>query len=53
MDGWNTSFLLGWPIFRAMLVLGRVNFPNQNLGLRICKFDPVLKSEDEDYGHDV
>ena len=37
----------------AMLVSGRVNFPKQNLGLRICKFDSVLKSEDEDYGHDV
>ena len=25
MDGWNTSFLLGWPIFRGeMLVSGRV-----------------------------
>ena len=25
MDGWNTSFLLGWPIFRGeLLVLGRV-----------------------------
>ena len=23
-DGWNTSFLLGWPVFRAMLVSGRV-----------------------------
>ena len=27
MDGWNTSFLLGWPIFRGeLLVLGRVFF---------------------------
>ena len=26
MDGWNTSFLLGWPIFRGeLLVSGRVN----------------------------
>ena len=25
MDGWNTSFLLGWPIFRGeLLVSGRV-----------------------------
>ena len=24
MDGWNTCFLLGWLIFRAMLVLGSV-----------------------------
>ena len=26
MDGWNSSFLLGWPIFRGklLLVLGRV-----------------------------
>ena len=24
MDGWNTSFLLGWPIFTAMLVSGSV-----------------------------
>ena len=27
MDGWNTSFFLGWPIFRGeMLVLGSVYF---------------------------
>ena len=27
MDGWNTSFLLRWPIFRCeLLVSGRVNF---------------------------
>ena len=27
MDGWNTSFLLGWPIFRGeLLVLGRVKY---------------------------
>ena len=26
MDGWNTRFLLGWPIFRAMLVSGRLPF---------------------------
>ena len=26
MDGWNTTFLLGWPIFRCeLLVSGRVN----------------------------
>ena len=26
MDGWNTSFLLGWPIFRCeLLVLGSVS----------------------------
>ena len=24
MDGWNTSFLLGWPISGAMLVSERV-----------------------------
>ena len=24
MDGCNTSFLLGWPIFRGHVVLGRV-----------------------------
>ena len=24
MDGWKTSFLLGWPISGAMLVPGRV-----------------------------
>ena len=25
MDGWNTSFVLGWPIFRGeLLVLGSV-----------------------------
>ena len=25
MDGWNTSFLLGWPIFRGeLLVSGRL-----------------------------
>jgi len=27
MDGWDTSFLLGWPIFRGkLLVYGRVGF---------------------------
>ena len=26
MDGWNTSFVLGWPIFTGeLLVSGRVN----------------------------
>ena len=26
MDDWNTTFLLGWPVFRCeLLVLGRVN----------------------------
>ena len=24
MDGWNTSFLLGWTIFRGLLVSGSV-----------------------------
>ena len=28
MDGWNTSFFLGWPIFRGeLLVSGRVRIP--------------------------
>ena len=26
MDGWNTSFLLGWPISGAVLVSGRVQY---------------------------
>ena len=25
MDGWNTSFLLGWPIFRGYVSSGRVS----------------------------
>ena len=31
MDGWNTSFLLGWPIFRGYLKKNRVcfNHPKQ------------------------
>ena len=34
MDGWNTSFLLGWPIFRGeLLVSGSVN--HQGFGFEI------------------
>ena len=29
MDGWNTNFLVGWPIFRGeLLVLGSVSQPH-------------------------
>ena len=33
MDGWNTTFLLGWPIFRGeLLVSERVNTHNNKKG---------------------
>ena len=38
MDGWKTSFLLGWPIFRGeLLVSGRVGDDKQALGFEIPK----------------
>ena len=36
LDGWNTRFLLGWPIFRdELLVWGRVNDKNNFLKMPI------------------
>ncbi len=38
MDGWNTSFLLGRPMFRGeLLVLGRVHLPAYSIELLIDK----------------
>ena len=37
MIGWNTSFLLGWPIFRAMLVSGSVFQPAMSVYQRVVK----------------
>ena len=31
MDGWNTSFLLGWPFFRCYVSFRQGNFWNKNL----------------------
>ena len=42
MDGWNASFLLGWPIFRGYVSFGEGNiiehndhFPHKNRGRRL------------------
>ena len=45
MDGWNTSFLLGWPIFRGkLLVLGRVySFGGLDTSPLVFWFDNGLK----------
>ena len=40
MDGWNTSFLLGKPIFRGYFSFGEeyLRIPNKSLGFLVSKF---------------
>ena len=39
MDGWNTSFLLGWPLFRGeLLVSGSVYPCDGGCELKIMEF---------------
>ena len=40
MDGWNTSFLLGWPILRCeLLVSGRVQLPTIDFQRTFLRFE--------------
>ena len=54
MDGWNTTFLLGWPIFRGeLLVSGRVWFTFcPGAGFKDVLFSPLFE-EDFQFDEDV
>ena len=48
MDDWNTTFLLGWPIFRAMFVSGRVLIPHRSMASVTTGVKP-LRSDGLEY----
>ena len=54
MDGWNTSFLLGWPIFRGYVSFRECNhMENFPLFYRRISYDILLNAGSVNHSHHV
>ena len=50
MDGWKTTFLLGWPIFRVYVSFGEGIYKPSILGV---KHPPIFGSPEVTFGMDL